>query len=87
MIENGLIKEAEKLYNYKDTQALNTIGYQELFEYFNQKISLNKAIEQIKQNTRRYAKRQITWFSKEKYNQFTSNQEELIIDFIKNQSK
>ena len=87
MIENGLIKEAKKLYNYKDTQALNTIGYQELFEYFNQKISLNKAIEQIKQNTRRYAKRQVTWFSKEKYNQFPSNQEELIIDFIKNQSK
>ena len=87
MIENGLIKEAKKLYNYKDTQALNTIGYQELFEYFNQKISLNKAVEQIKQNTRRYAKRQVTWFSKEKYNQFTSNQEDLIIDFIKNQSK
>ena len=83
MIENGLMKEAKNLYNYKDKQALNTIGYQELFEHFNQKISLDKAIDQIKQNTRRYAKRQITWFNKEMYNHFTSNQEELIIDFIK----
>ena len=83
MIENGLMKEAKNLYNYKDKQALNTIGYQELFEHFNQKISLDKAIDQIKQNTRRYAKRQITWFNKETYNHFTSNQEELIMDFIK----
>ncbi len=83
MIENGLMKEAKNLYNYKDKQALNAIGYQELFEHFNQKISLDKAIDQIKQNTRRYAKRQITWFNKETYNHFTSNQEELIMDFIK----
>ena len=83
MIENGLMKEAKNLYNYKDKQALNAIGYQELFEHFNQKISLDKAIDQIKQNTRRYAKRQITWFNKEMYNHFTSNQEELIMDFIK----
>jgi len=44
---------------------LQTVGYQELFEYFNKKISLEKAIEQIKINTRHYAKRQMTWFKKD----------------------
>ena len=82
MIKDGLIKEAKKLYLHKDKQALNTIGYQELFQYFNKKISLDKAIDQIKQNTRRYAKRQITWFNKESYSHFISNEEKLIIDFI-----
>jgi tRNA isopentenyltransferase (miaA) len=64
MINSGLLEEAKYLYdNYKDSRALNfAIGYKELFEYFDGVISLEKAIENIKQATRRYAKRQFTFF-------------------------
>lgn len=64
MLEMGLIDEAKKLYPYRNLQAVNTVGYKELFAYFENRISLTEAIELIKQNTRRYAKRQITWFNK-----------------------
>ena len=64
MMEKGLLKEVENLYGYKHLNALQTVGYKELFEYFNGKISLEKAIEEIKKNTRHYAKRQMTWFKK-----------------------
>lgn len=64
MIENGLLKEAELLYPYKHLNALQTVGYRELFEYFDGKHSLEKAVEEIKKNTRHYAKRQMTWFRK-----------------------
>ena len=65
MIENGLIKEAEKLYKTnKNCRALNAaIGYKELFEYFDNNISLEEAINKIKQNSRHYAKRQYTFFN------------------------
>jgi tRNA dimethylallyltransferase len=65
MIANGLIKEAEHLLPFKNLNALNTVGYKELFSYFNNEISLTKATELIKQNTRNYAKRQLTWFSRD----------------------
>ncbi len=64
MMENGLLKEAESLYPYKHLNALQTVGYKELFDYFDGKISLEKAVEEIKKNTRHYAKRQMTWFKK-----------------------
>jgi len=64
MIHNGLIEEAKKLYPYKSLNALQTVGYRELFDFFDQKISLEQAIEQIKTNTRRFAKRQLTWFKR-----------------------
>ena len=64
MMESGLLKEAENLYPYKHLNALQTVGYKELFDYFDGKISLEKAIEEIKKNTRHYAKRQMTWFKK-----------------------
>jgi tRNA dimethylallyltransferase len=64
MIENGLLKEAELLYPYKHLNSLLTVGYRELFEYFDGKYSLEKAVEEIKKNTRHYAKRQMTWFRK-----------------------
>lgn len=64
MIENGLLKEAESLYPYKHLNSLQTVGYRELFEYFDGKYSLEKAVEEIKKNTRHYAKRQMTWFRK-----------------------
>ena len=65
MIQKGLIEEAKKLYPYKDLNALQTVGYRELFDYFNGNISLDFAIDEIKKNTRRFAKRQLTWFRKD----------------------
>jgi tRNA dimethylallyltransferase len=65
MIADGLIEEASSLQPYQDLNALQTVGYSELFDYFNEKISREKAIEMIKQNTRHYAKRQMTWFKKD----------------------
>lgn len=64
MIQDGLLKEAESLFPNKNLNALQTVGYRELFDYFDGKTSLELAIEQIKMNTRRFAKRQITWFKR-----------------------
>ena len=65
MMSEGLLEEAKTLYPYKHLNALQTVGYSELFNYFDEKISLEEAIQLIKQNTRRYAKRQLTWFKKD----------------------
>jgi len=66
MIANGLIKEVktlkEKGYHYKDYNSLNTVGVKEVFDFLDEKISYDRMVELIKQNTRRFAKRQITWF-------------------------
>ncbi|MEO6637599.1 MAG: tRNA (adenosine(37)-N6)-dimethylallyltransferase MiaA [Ginsengibacter sp.] len=64
MMEQGLSKEAEALYPFRHLNALQTVGYKELFEYMDDQISLDEAIEKIKKNTRQFAKRQITWFKK-----------------------
>ncbi|MCL2027191.1 MAG: tRNA (adenosine(37)-N6)-dimethylallyltransferase MiaA [Bacteroidales bacterium] len=61
MIQNGLLEEAKNLYPFKHLNALNTVGYKELFEHFDGKISLEQAIIDIKTHSRRYAKRQLTW--------------------------
>jgi tRNA dimethylallyltransferase len=65
MMTAGLLKEARSLYPYKDLNALKTVGYKELFDYLEHKYSLEEAIEKIKVNTRRYAKRQITWLKRD----------------------
>lgn len=65
MIEHGLIEEAKALLPYQQLNALQTVGYKELFNYFEGGTSLEKAIEDIKRNTRHYAKRQLTWFKKD----------------------
>lgn len=65
MMEKGLLEEAEKLFSKRHLNALNTVGYKELFEYMEGNISLEKAVEEIKKNTRRFAKRQLTWFRKD----------------------
>ncbi len=65
MLNNGLVEEAKSLSSYKDLQALQTVGYVELFDHFEGKISLDEAVENIKINTRRYAKRQLTWFRRQ----------------------
>ena len=82
MIKNGLIQEAKKVYIYKEHQALQTIGYQEMFKYFNKELSLDEAVDEIKKNTRRYAKRQITWFNKIQYHDFLTNESQKIIKMI-----
>tara|TARA_B100000497_G_scaffold20614_1_gene24350 strand:+ start:810 stop:1727 length:918 start_codon:yes stop_codon:yes gene_type:complete len=66
MIENGLLDEARSVFNYRNLNSLNTVGYKELFNYFDGKWSLEYAISEIKKNSRRYAKRQVTWFNRNK---------------------
>lgn len=65
MIENGLVEEVQKLINYKDKTALQTVGYTEIFKYLDGECTLDFAIEEIKKNSRRFAKRQLTWYRKE----------------------
>ena len=67
MIEAGLIDEVKKLFKHKNLNPLNTVGYKEIFEFIEKKVSLEDSIEKIKQNTRRYAKRQITWLKNKDY--------------------
>ena len=64
MIEDGLVEEVNSLYKYKDLNPLNTVGYKEIFDFIDGKSTLIEAIDKIKQNTRRYAKRQLTWLKK-----------------------
>jgi tRNA dimethylallyltransferase len=66
MMNDGLLKEAEALYPFRKNNALQTVGYEELFQYFEAKHTLAEAVNLIKQNTRHYAKRQLTWFNKDK---------------------
>lgn len=66
MMENGLLEEAEKLHQYKNLNALQTVGYRELFSYFESSFSKEFAVSEIKKNTRRFAKRQGTWFKRDK---------------------
>jgi tRNA dimethylallyltransferase len=65
MMEKGLLEEAKKLLAYRNLNALQTVGYTELFDYLERKTSLDEAIQIVKTHTRQYAKRQMTWFSKE----------------------
>jgi tRNA dimethylallyltransferase len=64
MVEDGIIEEAIAFFKYRHLNALNTVGYKELFAWLGNRCTLHEAIEQIKTNTRRYAKRQITWFKR-----------------------
>ncbi|HEY8938407.1 MAG TPA: tRNA (adenosine(37)-N6)-dimethylallyltransferase MiaA [Cyclobacteriaceae bacterium] len=65
MIEAGLFEEAEALYKYKDHQALQTVGYQEIFDFMDGQYDRDEAIRLLKRNSRRYAKRQLTWFKRD----------------------
>jgi tRNA dimethylallyltransferase len=66
MVEDGLENEARDLFEVRHLNALNSVGYREFFDYFEEKITREKAIELIKRNSRRYAKRQMTWWAKDK---------------------
>lgn len=86
MVQSGLIEEAQRLYPNKNLNALQTVGYKELFSAFDGEISIETAIENIKTNTRRFAKRQITWFNKNIDAQwFEPDDETAIISYISEQ--
>lgn len=85
MLEAGLEDEARKVYPLKNLNALNTVGYREFFTCFSGEISKEKAIEWIKRNTRRYARKQLTWFRKDpEINWFHPDEPKKIIEFLKN---
>lgn len=86
MVAEGLVDEALKLYPYKNLNALQTVGYRELFAHFDGNFTQEFAIEEIKKNTRRFAKRQVTWFKKDAEIKWFDYQEDVkyVIDYIKN---
>ena len=65
LLTDGLLDEVKRLYKYKNLNSLNTVGYKEIFDFLDSKITFEQAVENIKTNTRRYAKRQLTWFKKD----------------------
>ena len=88
MMAEGLIEEAKALFEFRDLNSMNTVGYKELFEHFKGHISLYKAIELIKRNSRHYAKRQLSWFRRdEKIHWFHPDQEDEIIAYLDTQLK
>ncbi len=83
MISEGLVEEARLMYPKRHLNSLNTVGYKELFQYFDGIISLNEAIERIKISTRQYAKRQMTWLRKnDDYQWYTVDNTSEILDYI-----
>ncbi len=83
MMENGLLDEAKRLYPYRQLNALNTVGYKEMFAYLDGIYSLDEAVERIKGNTRRYARKQLTWFKRYKDAKwFNPNDSNEIMNYI-----
>ena len=83
MIDMGLEQEARKVYPLRHLNSLQTVGYREFFDYFDAKITRDEAIELIKRNSRRYAKRQMTWFRRdEQIAWFNPNGRKSIIEYI-----
>ena len=85
MMSDGLLDEARALYPKKELNALNTVGYKELFDYLDGRWPLEEAVERIKGNTRRYARKQLTWYKKdEQIRWFHPDDKQSIIDYIIN---
>jgi len=83
MMENGLIEEAKSLYPHRKINALNTVGYKELFNFFEGKCNLEEAVTKIQSNTHNYARKQLTWFRKDQnYKWFHPSEYEKIMSFI-----
>jgi len=89
MLNDGLLKEAKSVYPNKALNALQTVGYRELFSYFDGETSLDFAIEEIKKNTRRFAKRQLTWFKRDENTKWFDFETpyQTIFDYIKTKTK
>ena len=86
MLDEGLLEEARALHEFKDHQALQTVGYKEIFGYLEGEYDMEEAVRLLKRNSRRYAKRQMTWFGKdEKIRWFHPDDYEGILHYIKNQ--
>lgn len=85
MIQDGLIDEAKQFYPYRHLNTLNTVGYKELFQFFDGTWTQDFALAMIKQDSRRYAKRQLTWFNRDKdIHWFYADDTQDMIDFVKN---
>ena len=83
MMNNGLLEEVKQLTPYRDLNALKTVGYTELFNYLEGIITLDEAVDKIKQNTRRFAKRQLTWFRKDdQIHWFEPNEDLAVINYL-----
>ena len=83
MMAEGLLEEARQMYPQRDLNALNTVGYKELFDYFDGRWPLEEAVERIKGNTRRYARKQLTWYKKDdRFRWFHPQDKEEIINYI-----
>lgn len=83
MMQQGLLKEAETMYPKRHLNALNTVGYKELFDFFEGRWSLEEAVERIKGNTRRYARKQLTWYKRDpQIHWFHPDNKQEIIDYI-----
>jgi tRNA dimethylallyltransferase len=89
MMEQGLLEEVKSVFNKRHLNALNTVGYKELFDHLEGKLTLEEAIAQIQQNTRRFAKRQLTWFKRDENTKWFDNKNsvEEIYSYIKQQIK
>lgn len=86
MMKDGLLEEATQLHPHKELNALNTVGYKELFEHLDGLYSLDEAVQMVKRDSRRYAKRQLTWFRKdEEINWFHPDDVDEVISFVENQ--
>lgn len=83
MMNDGLLQEAKELFPYRNLNALQTVGYTELFEYFDGNTTLEKATDLIKQHTRNYAKRQLTWFRRDKEVSWFPPDFEQVLNFCK----
>ena len=87
MIKNGLVEEARSVFEFKYFNSLKTVGYKELFSYFENEIDLTTAIDLIKRNSRRYARRQLTWFNSDpEITWFDPENKNDILNFIKNKT-
>jgi len=85
MIADGLLEEVKSVLPYRELNALNTVGYKEIFKYLDGEWSLDMAVEKIKRNTRIYAKKQMTWFKKnENIKWFHPDDYEAILEYIDN---
>ena len=83
MLHGGLVEEVKSLQSFRAYNALNTVGYSEIFDYLDGKLSLQEAVDKIKQNTRRFAKRQLTWFRKDQNTTwFEPNQTQEVIEYL-----
>jgi tRNA dimethylallyltransferase len=86
MMENGLLAEVERLKPFRNLTAMKTVGYRELFRYIDGEVTLEEAVDLIKRNTRKFARKQLTWFRKDNlYRWFSPGNSEGIIQWIEEQ--